>query len=56
MLVFIVFIPYSRFMCSVALSSFSCLQQILVNSLFIIILLQIFSNFPLYGFLDTDII
>ena len=38
------------------LSSFSCMQQILVNSLFIFILLQIFSNFPCYGFLDTSII
>ena len=41
---------------STALSSFSCMQQILVNSLFIFMLLQIFSNFPCYGFLDTLII
>ena len=40
----------------VAMSSFSCMQQILVNSLFIFILLQIFSNFPCYGFLDTPAI
>ena len=41
---------------SVALSSFSCMQQILINSLFNFILLQIFSNFPCYGFLHTPII
>ena len=35
----------------VALSSFSYMQQILVNSLFIFFLLQIFSNFPCYSFL-----
>ena len=40
----------------VTLSRFSCIQQILVNSLFIFILLQIFSDFPCYGFLDTSII
>ena len=40
----------------VTLSSFSCMQQILVNSLFIFILFQIFSNFPCYGFLDTSLI
>ena len=40
----------------VALSSFSCMQQILKNSLFIFILLQIFSKFPCYGSLDTPII
>ena len=37
-------------------SSFNCIQQILINSLFIFLLLQIFSNFPCYGFLDTFII
>ena len=40
----------------VSLNSFSCMQQISVNPLFIFILLQIFSNFPYYGFLDTTII
>ena len=40
----------------VALSSFICMQQILINSLFIFILLQIFSNFPCYGLLDPPII
>ena len=40
----------------IAWSSFSCTQHILVNSLFIFILLQIFSNFPCYGFLDIPII
>ena len=39
----------------IALIIFSCMQQILINSLFIL-LLQIFSNFPCYGFLDTLII
>ena len=39
-----------------ALSSFSCMQQILINSLFIFTLLQIVSNFPCSGFLDTPII
>ena len=39
-----------------ALNSFSYMQYILVNSLFIFILLQIFSNFPCYGILDTPII
>ena len=34
------------------MNSFSCMQQILINSLFIFILLQIFSNFPCYGFLE----
>ena len=33
----------------IALSSFRCMQQILLNSLFIFILLHIFSNFPCYG-------
>ena len=37
-------------------SSFSCMQQILVQSFFIFILLQIFSNFPCYSFLGTPII
>ena len=37
----------------VTLSSFSCLQKFLINTLFIFILLQIFSNFPCYSFLDT---
>ena len=41
---------------NVALHSFSCRQQILIRSLFIFILLQIFSIFPCYGFLDTAII
>ena len=40
----------------VALSNISCRQQILINSLFIFILLQILSNFPCYGFLDTPIL
>ena len=40
----------------VALSSFSYMQQILINYLSIFILLQIFSNFPCYGFLDTPIL
>ena len=40
----------------VALSSISCMQQVLINSFFIFILLQIFSNFPCYGILDTPII
>ena len=40
----------------IALSSFSRMQQILINSLFIFILLQIFSNFPCYGFLDIPVI
>ena len=39
----------------VALSSFRCMQQILTNSLFIFILLQLFSNFVM-AFLDTRII
>ena len=47
------FIPYSRFH-NVFNCSFSCMQQILVNYLFIFILLQIFSNFTRYGFLDTQ--
>ena len=38
------------------LSSLSSMQQILINSLLIFILLQIFSDFPCYGFLDTVII
>ena len=42
-------------LCLVALSSFGCMQQILINSLLIFILLQIFSNFSCY-FLDTLII
>ena len=37
----------------IALSNFSCMQEILVNSGLIFILLQIFSNFSCYGFLDT---
>ena len=40
----------------IALSYFSCMQQIPVNSGLIFILLQIFSNFSFYGFLDTLII
>ena len=32
------------------------MKEILINYLFIFILLQIFSNFPCYGFLDTPII
>ena len=36
----------------VALSNISCRQQILINSLFIFILLKVFSNFPYSGFLD----
>ena len=40
----------------VALSSISCMQQVLINSFFIFILLQIFSNFPCCGILDTPII
>ena len=40
----------------VALSSFSYMQQILINPLFICILLQIFSNMPCYSSLDTPII
>ena len=40
----------------VALDSFSRRQQILLRSLFIFILLQIFSIFPCYGYLDTAII
>ena len=39
-----------------SVSSLSCMQQTLVNSLFIFILLQIYSNFPCYGFLDTPFI
>ena len=38
----------------VALRNFSCMRQILVNSFFIFILLQIFSNFSCYGFLDPS--
>ena len=37
----------------IALSNFSCMQQIPVNSGLVFILLQIFSNFSCYGFLDT---
>ena len=49
------FITYSRFtLYSVALSNFSNMQQILVNSLLIFIPFQIFSSFPCYGFLDTS--
>ena len=33
-----------------------CINTSLINSLFIFILLQIFSNFPHYGLLDTPII
>ena len=40
----------------IELSSFSYMQQTLVNSLFIFIPLQIFSNFPFYGFLDMPFI
>ena len=36
----------------VALNSFGCMLQILINPLFIFILLQIFCIFPYYGFLD----
>ena len=32
------------------------MQQIMVNSLFIFILLEIFPNVPCYGFLDIPII
>ena len=37
----------------VALRSLSCMQQNPVNSLFIFILIQVFSNSLCYGFLDT---
>lgn len=37
----------------VALSSFSCMRQVLINCLFIFNLSQIFSNFPCYDFWDT---
>ena len=40
----------------IALNSFSWMQQILANSLFIFILVQTFSNFPCYGFLDISFI
>lgn len=40
----------------VALRSFSCMQQIPVNSLFTFILLQVFSNSLCYGFIDIPII
>ena len=40
----------------VALNSFSRMQQILINSLFIFVLLQMFFNLPCYRFLDTPII
>ena len=40
----------------VALRSFSCMQEIPVNSLFTFILLQVFSNSLCYGFIDTPII
>ena len=39
----------------IALISFTCMQQIRANSSFIFILLQIYSNFPCYGFLDTPL-
>lgn len=38
----------------VALSNISCMQQILINSLFTFILLKAFSNFPYYGFSDIQ--
>ena len=57
MLVHIIcFHTYSRSHIVVALSSFSCMQKILINFPLIFSLLQTFSNFPCYGFLNTPII
>ena len=39
----------------VALNNISCMPQILINSIFIFILLKVFSNFSCYGFLGIQL-
>ena len=47
---------YLTYMQSTSCKMPGWMKQILINSLFIFILLQIFSNFACYRFLDTSII